>query len=108
LSQDRSKLPLEERIKLNIEDCIGARASADTYDKSNSLPPSMGWIGGIYGHLKALYEIESKLLIEIKQTKELLHKILGAEEGTPIQELNDRAEILGALINRLRNEDGRP
>lgn len=108
MSQDRSKLPIEERIRLNIEECIGVRAQADTFFRTNSPPPAMDWIVGIYGHLRALYDIESKLLTEIKQTNELLHKILGAEERTPIQEMNDRAEILGSLINRLRNEEGRP
>lgn len=109
MSKERSTLPTEERIKLNIEDCIGSKAAADTHNQTRKdIPPSMGWIAGIYGHLRALYDIESKLLTEIKQTNALLHKILGADEHMPIQELNDRAEILGALINRLRNEEGRP
>ena len=109
MSQDRSKLPTEERIRLNIEACIGIQASADTLDKNKAAPPAMGWIAQIYGHMKAVYEIESKLLIEINQTNELLRIILGSEEvNIPIQELKDRATILGAIVNRMRNEEARP
>ena len=79
-----------------------------TYDKNKSPPPSMGWITEIYAHLRAVYEIEANLLNEIKQTNNLLTKLLGVEGHVPTQELNDRAAIIGALINRLINEEGRP
>ncbi len=96
---------IEQRLKDNIERVIEKRASAQALDANEPDGyPTMAWISEIYAHIRAIYEIELKLYNETKTTNELLKTVLGADRHVPTEELADRAEILGAVVNRLRNE----
>jgi hypothetical protein len=103
----RQEQPFDELINSRIEDLTKAIGQIEghireTGDKNMLVDWTASSMLDIHIGLKELYEHQLRFYNDLRGLYLMLKSLLGADEYAPVEELGDRAAILGELVDRLR------